>query len=78
MMILAIAGSISAGCGSRVLTEEAYRKATVSAGDGHTCAILADAKVRCWGRGNLGRLGYASEDHIGDDETPASAGDVQL
>jgi hypothetical protein len=30
--------------------------------------------VRCWGKGSA--LGYANELTIGDDEPPASAGDV--
>lgn len=31
-----------------------------------------------WGWGNVGRLGYANTDTIGDDENPALAGDVQV
>ncbi|UMG93360.1 hypothetical protein [Nocardioides sp. TF02-7] len=52
-------------------------KATaVTAGAEHSCALLTTGKVRCWGRGFAGRLGYAAEDDLGDDESPASAGDV--
>jgi alpha-tubulin suppressor-like RCC1 family protein len=50
----------------------------VVAGQRHTCALLDDGAVRCWGRGALGQLGYASVANIGDDETPASAGDVDV
>ena len=50
----------------------------VSAGDSHTCALLDDGAVRCWGLGGSGRLGYGNEDDIGDNETPASAGPVDL
>lgn len=54
-------------------------KATaISAGDRHTCALLTTRKVRCWGYGFAGRLGYGDEESIGDDETPASAGDVKV
>ncbi len=57
----------------------AGRTATaVTAGANHTCALLDDATVRCWGAGGSGRLGYGSNDDIGDDETPASAGAVDL
>src|SRR5262249_26529944 len=44
----------------------------------HTCAVLETGKVRCWGNGSQGQLGYANTKDIGDDETPASAGDVDV
>ena len=50
----------------------------ISVGNSHTCALLNTEKVRCWGYGNSGRLGYGNADDIGDDETPASAGDVNI
>jgi alpha-tubulin suppressor-like RCC1 family protein len=46
----------------------------IAPGDMHSCALLSMGRVRCWGRG--GALGYQEEEDIGDDETPASAGDV--
>ena len=50
----------------------------ISAGEGHTCAVLDGGDVRCWGHGGHGRLGYAGTSSIGDDESPASAGPVDL
>ena len=50
----------------------------IAAGLVHTCAILDNDEVRCWGSGEDGRLGYGNEDTIGDDETPATAGPVDL
>ena len=50
----------------------------ISAGDFHTCALLDDGSVRCWGFGPDGRLGYGNTATIGDDETPGSAGSVDL
>lgn len=47
-------------------------------GDLHTCALLESGEVRCWGAFAKGQLGYAKDENIGDDETPASAGDVQI
>lgn len=44
----------------------------------HTCALLDGGSVRCWGRGNNGRLGYGNTTWIGIDETPASVGDVDV
>jgi len=50
----------------------------ISTGGTHTCGRLADASLRCWGEGLFGRLGYANQNNIGDDETPASAGAINL
>ncbi len=47
-----------------------------STGIGHTCAILANGAIRCWGQGFDGRLGYGNTNSIGDNETPAAAGNV--
>ncbi len=51
---------------------------SVSAGFAHTCALLETGAVRCWGHGGGGRLGYGNVQNIGDDEAPASAGDVDV
>ncbi len=50
----------------------------ISAGFGHTCAVLDNGSVRCWGAGGGGRLGYGNTDNIGDDEKPGSVGPVDL
>ena len=50
----------------------------IVAGDSHTCALLTGGGVRCWGAGGNGKLGYSSTSNIGDNETPASAGDVNV
>jgi hypothetical protein len=52
--------------------------AEVVAGLEHTCARLASGSVRCFGNGLDGRLGYGVTQRIGDDETPAFAGDVDV
>jgi cysteine-rich repeat protein len=55
------------------------RVARLAAGTHHTCAVLeTSGKVRCWGYGLHGRLGYASTDNVGDDELPTDAGDVDV
>ncbi len=50
----------------------------VVAGFAHTCALLDDGTVQCWGFGSSGQLGYGNGDTIGDDEDPADAGVVPL
>jgi alpha-tubulin suppressor-like RCC1 family protein len=50
----------------------------VAAGFAHTCALLESGKVRCWGNNNVGQLGYPGFKTVGDDETPAAAGDVDV
>ncbi|CAE7411195.1 HERC2, partial [Symbiodinium sp. KB8] len=58
---------------------------SISCGAYHACAVLASGDVQCWGSGGysttlrarLGQPGLTSS-HIGDNETPASLGPVQL
>ncbi|HWI06438.1 MAG TPA: hypothetical protein VNT54_02850, partial [Solirubrobacteraceae bacterium] len=50
----------------------------ISAGNDHTCAILDDGSVRCWGFGAFGQLGYGDSRAIGDNETPGTVGPVDL
>ena len=50
----------------------------IAAGDSHTCALLDEATVRCWGNGSFGQLGYGNTDSIGDDEAPGSVGPVDV
>jgi alpha-tubulin suppressor-like RCC1 family protein len=52
--------------------------AQLAGGTQHVCALLMNGRVRCWGSSQFGQLGYGNTDTIGDDETPASAGDVQV
>ncbi|PRP94871.1 RCC1 domain-containing protein [Enhygromyxa salina] len=47
-------------------------------GDTHTCALLDDGAVRCWGRSDRGQLGYANTSSIGDDELPSAVGAVEI
>jgi cysteine-rich repeat protein len=52
--------------------------AQLCAGEEHTCALLDDGSVRCWGSGANGRLGYGNTVTIGDDEEPGSISPVQI
>ncbi|CAK9051961.1 unnamed protein product, partial [Durusdinium trenchii] len=46
---------------------------TVAAGEHHTCAILDNDSLKCWGSGSFGKLGQGSTKDIGDD--PDEMGD---
>jgi cysteine-rich repeat protein len=50
----------------------------IAAGATHTCAVLVDGKVFCWGEAGSGQLGYGNTIDIGDNETPLSAGSVSI
>jgi alpha-tubulin suppressor-like RCC1 family protein len=50
----------------------------ITAGSSHTCAIIEGGDVKCWGQGAAGALGYGNPNNIGDDETPASVGTVDV
>ena len=50
----------------------------LAAGALHTCAVLENGDVICWGTSSSGRLGYPDSGNIGDSEDPADAGPVQL
>ena len=45
-------------------------------GGSHSCAVLANGRVSCWGTGASGRLGYGDIQDQGDDEPPGDT--VQL
>jgi alpha-tubulin suppressor-like RCC1 family protein len=49
----------------------------VVAGGRQTC-VTDDGRVRCWGAGQFGVLGYGNTNNIGDNEHPATAGDVPV
>jgi len=52
--------------------------AQVAVGAHHTCVRLTDGRVRCWGRGSFGQLGYGNPNNVGDSRVPAEAGDVPV
>jgi len=45
---------------------ELLERSPVSAGTVHTCALLDDKSVKCWGRNDIGQLGLGDKDGRGD------------
>ena len=43
----------------------------MTAGEYHSCALFANGKVRCWGEGDLGRLGSGNTNDKGDINGPS-------
>jgi cysteine-rich repeat protein len=52
--------------------------AQIVAGRHHTCALLDDGSVKCWGRNLYGQLGTGGIAHVGDDEVPADVPRIDL
>lgn len=50
----------------------------ISVGKAHVCALLATARVRCWGGNREGELGREHTSDIGDDEHPDADDPVDL
>lgn len=40
---------------------------SIVAGSEHTCVLIEDGSVKCWGRNQYGQLGLGNEDNFGDD-----------
>lgn len=51
---------------------------SIAAGSEHVCVVFHSGDVKCWGNGGSGRLGYAATDDVGNDETPAMMGFVDI
>jgi alpha-tubulin suppressor-like RCC1 family protein len=47
----------------------------IALGRDHSCALLSNARVRCWGEGFYGQLGYGNRTNL---EQPENAGDVHM
>ncbi len=46
--------------------------AFIAAGADHTCALMTDGSLRCWGANGHGQLGLGNSAALGDDELPSS------
>ena len=50
----------------------------IAVGGSHTCALLEDRNVKCWGRNNNGQLGLGHTQSIGDNEAASSVTSLSL
>lgn len=50
----------------------------ITAGNNHSCALLDDGNVRCWGDNTVGQLGLGNTMNLGDDELPSSVEPIML
>lgn len=46
--------------------------AKIISGGNHSCAIIYDGTMKCWGNNSFGQLGLGHTDNIGNDEKPSS------
>ena len=79
LLVLAVAAVLPGPSSAEHASEpSSVAAALLDAGRDHTCAVLEGGSVRCWGFGGDGELGYGNVQTIGDDETPGTAGPVNL
>lgn len=50
----------------------------LASGVSHTCALLADGNVRCWGQNFRGQLGLGHTNSLGDNELPSEVAPINL
>src|ERR687888_495640 len=81
MLVVVPAGALApSGASAEQAGSKIHRRASgfLAAGARFSCARLDTGRVRCWGIGVYGALGYGNPNDIGDNETPGSVGPVDL
>jgi len=66
VLMLFCVGIVHADVGGGSTSISRERIGYLSAGDTHTCVVLVDNSVKCFGLGNEGQLGNESTSNIGD------------
>lgn len=56
-------GSASSSAVPKAVKDLASAVVTIAAGGGHTCALLINRRVACWGRNDRGQIGDGSTNH---------------
>jgi len=70
--------SVSSVSAIQLLNGSAYNAIQIEAGWYHTCALLDDYSVHCWGFGNFGQLGYSSASNVADSSLTQFIGRVNI
>ncbi len=52
--------------------------ASIAAGADHTCALMVDGTLRCWGANGHGQLGLGNTNGVGDNELPSAKPAINL
>src|SRR5919199_4945 len=78
-----LAGAVIAASAEPAAAEQSSQPGWAAAGGldvglFHSCAVVSGGQVRCWGFAADGQLGYGNTRTVGDDESPASVGPVNL
>ena len=55
-----------------------YVAKAIAAGEHHTCVILEDGNVKCWGKNDVGQLGLGNTHQHGDGSSTGAMGDSLL
>jgi alpha-tubulin suppressor-like RCC1 family protein len=50
----------------------------ISVGYSHTCALLSDGSVKCWGANNYGQLARGTPANVADDKLPSEVEPIVL
>lgn len=78
--VLAIAQTASADPGETPV--QPVSSASITAGRGHTCVVVASHDARCWGDNSVGQLGLGDNSGslatVGDDEIPLTVSTVAV
>ena len=73
-----VAAGVTLLCSSAANSQSSSeRTVSIALGYSHTCVLLVSGDVRCWGQ-DQAVAGRVSGKHVGDDETPALADNVDL
>jgi len=68
----------TADSGGAVMLASSGKARSIAVGRTHTCAVLSDSALNCWGGNNQGQLGIGSTTSVGESGTPASSSFVSF